>query len=402
MASERGYDPEVWTLLAEQLGLAGPDHPGSARRRGHGLRRAADRDGGDGPRTALRALSRHRGPLDQRAAAMRRRAAQKELLAEIAAGRRIVSVAHAEPNGRWDVAGITMRARAKGDGFELDGIKAWVLDGHIADTLLVAARTDEGLGLFRVDARAEGLTRTLLPTLDITRKLATVELAATPARLVSRGDQTANLERALALAVCALAAEQVGGAQRCLEMATEYAKTRLQFGRPIGSYQAIKHKCADMLVAVEFAKSAAYAACFAAAERRRRPARGRRAREGLLLGGLLPRRRREHPDPRRDGIHLGAPGPSLLQAREGQRSAVRRRGAPPRAARRTRRDLRPDTSTTSAVALDLPLPAWHVEPRRASARLARLLLPSSAREDRPMIRPLSTPVLLRRAGRRPR
>ena len=140
-----------------------------------------------------------------------------------------------------------------------------MLDGHVADTLLVAARTDDGLGLFRVDARAEGLSRALVPSLDTTRKLATVELAATPAQLVSRGDQTANLERALALTVCALAAEQVGGAQRCLEMATDYAKTRLQFGRPIGSYQAIKHKCADMLVAVEFAKSAAYAACFAAA-----------------------------------------------------------------------------------------------------------------------------------------
>jgi alkylation response protein AidB-like acyl-CoA dehydrogenase len=192
-------------------------------------------------------------------------ATQKELLAEIAAGRAIVSLAHAEPNGRWDVAGIAMRARAKGDGFELDGAKAWVLDGHIADTLLVAARTDEGVGLFRVEGRAEGLTRTLVPTLDTTRKLAAIEFAATPARLVSRGDQSANLERVLALALCALAAEQVGGAQRCLEMATDYAKTRLQFGRPIGSYQAIKHKCADMLVAVEFAKSAAYAACFAAA-----------------------------------------------------------------------------------------------------------------------------------------
>jgi alkylation response protein AidB-like acyl-CoA dehydrogenase len=129
----------------------------------------------------------------------------------------------------------------------------------------VVARGEDGLGLFRVDARAEGLTRTLVPSLDTTRKLATVELAATPARCVSRGDQTQNLERVLDLTVAALAAEQVGGAQRCLEMATDYAKTRLQFGRPIGSYQAIKHKCADMLVSVEFAKTAAYAACFAAA-----------------------------------------------------------------------------------------------------------------------------------------
>jgi alkylation response protein AidB-like acyl-CoA dehydrogenase len=266
MASERGYDREVWTLLAEQLGLAGliiPEVHGGAGMGYVELLVAMEEMG--------RALlcAPYLGTSVLAANALLHcadAAAQKELLAEIAAGRKIVSLAHAEPNGRWDVAGIAMRARAKGDGFELDGTKAWVLDGHAADVLLVVARTEQGLGLFRVDARAEGLTRTLVPTLDTTRKLATVELAATPARLVSRGDQAANLERVFALTVAALAAEQVGGAQRCLEMATDFAKTRLQFGRPIGSYQAIKHKCADMLVAVEFAKSAAYAACFAAAD----------------------------------------------------------------------------------------------------------------------------------------
>src|SRR4029453_17717921 len=266
MATERGYDPEVWRLLAEQLGLTGlivPEVHGGAGMGYVELLIAMEEMGC----TLLCAPSLGTAVLSTNALLLcADEATQKELLAEIAAGRKVVSVAHAEPNGRWDVAGITLRARAKGDGFELDGTKAWVLDGHVADTLLVAARTDDGLGLFRVDARAEGLSRALVPSLDTTRKLATAELAATPAELVSRGDQTANLERALALTVAALAAEQVGGAQRCLEMATDYAKTRLQFGRPIGSYQAIKHKCADMLVSVEFAKSAAYAACFAAAD----------------------------------------------------------------------------------------------------------------------------------------
>ena len=112
---------------------------------------------------------------------------------------------------------------------------------------------------------ASGLTRSLVPSLDTTRKLAHLEFAATPASQISGGDQTAAFGRVLALTQAALAAEQVGGAQTCLETATEFAKTRLQFGRPIGSYQAIKHKCADMLVEVEFAKSAAYNACFAAA-----------------------------------------------------------------------------------------------------------------------------------------
>ena len=266
MAGERGHDPEVWALLAEQLGLAGlivPEVHGGAGMGYVELLVAMEEMG----RALLCAPYLGTSVFATNALLTCADAStQKDLLAKIAAGRAIVSVAHAEPNGRWDVAGIAMRARAKGDGFELDGTKSWVLDGHVADTLLVAARTEDGaLELFRVDARAEGLSRTLVPTLDTTRKLATVELAATPAQKVSSGDQTASFERVLALTACALAAEQAGGAQRCLEMATDFAKTRLQFGRPIGSYQAIKHKCADMLVVVEFAKSAAYAACFAAA-----------------------------------------------------------------------------------------------------------------------------------------
>jgi alkylation response protein AidB-like acyl-CoA dehydrogenase len=265
MASESGYDPAVWTQLAEQLGLTGliiPEQYGGAGFGAVELVVAMEEMG----RVLLCAPYLGTAVLSANALLhCADPATQKDLLGAIAAGRAIVSVACAEPNGRWDLAGIEMRARTKGDGFELDGRKAWVLDGHVADTLLVVARIDDGLGLFRVGADAEGLSRTLVPSLDTTRKLAHVELAATPAERVSGGDQTANLERVLALTVAALAAEQVGGAQRCLEMAVDYAKTRLQFGRPIGSYQAIKHKCADMLVSVEFAKSAAYAAGFAAA-----------------------------------------------------------------------------------------------------------------------------------------
>ena len=111
------------------------------------------------------------------------------------------------------------------------------------------------------------MTATPLATMDQTRKQARLEFASTPARLV--GDEGAAapvLSRTLDLAAVALAAEQVGGAQRCLDMAVEYAKTRIQFGRPIGSFQAIKHKCADMLLEVESAKSAAYYAGWAAAE----------------------------------------------------------------------------------------------------------------------------------------
>ena len=185
----------------------------------------------------------------------------------------------------------------------------FVVDGHIAELLLVVARTDGGLGLFAVDASAEGVVRTSLPTLDMTRKLARLEFTRVPARLVSGpGDATAALSRALDLALVALTSEQVGGAQRCLDMAVDYAKVRMQFGRPIGSFQAIKHKCAEMLIEVESAKSAAYHAAGSAAGdgRPRRAWRGRGDRQGLLLGGVLPCRGRDHPGARRHRLHLGA------------------------------------------------------------------------------------------------
>ena len=143
----------------------------------------------------------------------------------------------------------------------------FVIDGANADLVLVAGRTDNGVSLFAVDAGAAGMTATPLATMDQTRKQARLEFASTPARLVGDdGGAAPVLARTLDLAAVALAAEQVGGAQRCLDMAVEYAKTRIQFGRPIGSFQAIKHKCADMLLEVESAKSAAYYAGWAAAE----------------------------------------------------------------------------------------------------------------------------------------
>jgi alkylation response protein AidB-like acyl-CoA dehydrogenase len=143
----------------------------------------------------------------------------------------------------------------------------FVLDGHTADLILVAARTSAGVSLFAVDGGASGLTRTALSTMDQTRKQAKVEFDNTPARLIGADGAGWNvLSTVLDLAAVALAAEQVGGAQKCLDMAVEYAKVRVQFGRPIGSFQAIKHKCADMLLEVESGKSAAYYASWAAAE----------------------------------------------------------------------------------------------------------------------------------------
>lgn len=266
MASERGFDSALWAQMAEQIGLAGliiPEEHGGAGMGYVELLVVMEEMGAALVCAPFLSSAVFAPNLLQHCAD---EATQKELLAAIASGETLVTVAHAEPNGRWDAAGIEMVAAGSGREVTLTGGKNLVLDGHTADVLLVVARDGEGLGVFRVDANAAGVTRTALPELDLTRKLARIDFSNAPATRISQGDQTEAFEKVLALVVTALSAEQVGGAQRVLDMAVDYAKTRLQFGRPIGSYQGIKHKCADMLVAVEFAKSAAYNACFAAAE----------------------------------------------------------------------------------------------------------------------------------------
>jgi alkylation response protein AidB-like acyl-CoA dehydrogenase len=194
-------------------------------------------------------------------------AAKKDLLPGIASGETIATLALTEDSGRWDTDAVTLAATRSGDQWKLDGQKMFVVDGHNANLVLVAGRTDNGVSLFAVEGAAAGMTTTPLATMDQTRKQARIEFSSTPARLVGEeGAGAPVLSRTLDLAAVALAAEQVGGGQRCLDMAVEYAKTRIQFGRPIGSFQAIKHKCADMLLEVESAKSAAYYAGWAAAE----------------------------------------------------------------------------------------------------------------------------------------
>ncbi|MEL0076060.1 MAG: acyl-CoA dehydrogenase, partial [Ilumatobacter sp.] len=182
-------------------------------------------------------------------------------------GTTIATLAFTEPSGRWDESGITMEATASGDGHTLTGTKSYVLDGHTADLIIVAARTAAGVSLFAVNGDASGLERTALATMDQTRKQARLEFSSTPATLIGAdGGGWQVLETVLDLAAVGLAAEQVGGAQFVLDMAVQYAKDRVQFGRPIGSFQAIKHKCADMLLEVESAKSAAYYGLWCASE----------------------------------------------------------------------------------------------------------------------------------------
>jgi alkylation response protein AidB-like acyl-CoA dehydrogenase len=203
-------------------------------------------------------------------------AQKQELLPGIADGTTRASLAFSGELGHNDPSAIETVARREGDEIVLDGSHAFVLDGHSADLLIVAARSrgttgHEGVSLVVVPADARGLRRERRPTLDQTRRLARIRLdgVRVPATslLGEEGAAAPALAHTLQLAAVAQAAEQVGGAQRCLDLSVAYAKERVQFGRPIGSFQAIKHKCADMMVAVESARSAAYyAACVAAEE----------------------------------------------------------------------------------------------------------------------------------------
>jgi alkylation response protein AidB-like acyl-CoA dehydrogenase len=198
---------------------------------------------------------------------------KQSILPTVAAGEVRLAVAHLEPAGSWDASGIEMTATREGEELVLDGTKAFVIDGHTAHTLIVVARTDptssgsDGISLIVVPSDAPGVDRRRIETMDQTRKLAEITFAGTRVPMTavvgSIGSGWDALERTLTRAVVALAFEQVGGAQRCLDMSVDYAKARVQFGRPIGSFQAVKHKCADMLVEIEAAKSAAYYAGWA-------------------------------------------------------------------------------------------------------------------------------------------
>jgi alkylation response protein AidB-like acyl-CoA dehydrogenase len=201
------------------------------------------------------------------------------LLPAIAAGEQKTTLALLEASARWDAAGVECEARRDGDGYRLRGTKLFVNDALVADKMVCAARLagssategDSGAGitLFVIDAGTPGLVVTPLKTMDRTRKLAEVALndvrVGEEAVIGAVGDAWPIIERVMDRGRVALCAEMCGGAQKVLEMSVEYAKVREQFGRPIGSFQAIQHKCANMLVEVESARSATYYAAWAAA-----------------------------------------------------------------------------------------------------------------------------------------
>jgi alkylation response protein AidB-like acyl-CoA dehydrogenase len=272
LATAEGYDPEVWRLLSGDLALPGihiPEHYGGA---GFGMVELGIVMEEFG-RALLCAPYFSTAVLAANAILNAGSDAQKsQLLPDLARGTRLGTLAVTEPNGEWDPARIEVVATPEaGGGYRLDGTKSYVVDGHIAELLVVAARQpgttgQAGVALFTLTGKASEVERSALQSMDPTRKLARIGLRGARAELLGDLDAgAAPLVRTLDQAAIALANEMAGGAQTLLDSAVKYSKLRVQFGREIGSFQAIKHKLADLLLEVELAKSAAYYAAQAAA-----------------------------------------------------------------------------------------------------------------------------------------
>jgi alkylation response protein AidB-like acyl-CoA dehydrogenase len=272
MATEDAVTGEFWTKLAEQgwLGITYAEEDGGS---GLGLvdlvvlMEEIGRAVMPGPFPATVLLG---GAAIAEAGSPAQRA---EWLPRIAAGDIKATLAASEPNARWDAAGVTLSARETRGGFVLNGTKLFVPDAHLADVLVVAARSrdgstmEDGISLFLVPKGTPGIEVKLLPSVDETRKLCEVRLAnvALPATalLGELHQGWPVLARVIDSAAVALSAELCGAAQRVLDITVDYAKMRVAFGKPIGSYQGVKHKCADMLIEIENAKSLTYYAAWA-------------------------------------------------------------------------------------------------------------------------------------------
>ncbi|MBP2366235.1 acyl-CoA dehydrogenase family protein [Pseudonocardia parietis] len=262
-----GHDPAVWSGLAALgvLGLTVPDELGGAGA-GHVERAVVAEELGRAltpvPFLASAVLA------TDALLALDDDDARTELLPKLAAGELVGTVAVAERGGVWDRTGGATTATERDGRWQLTGVKTPVLAGDTADVVLVVARTPDGPGWFVVEGGAAGFARRRLTGLDPTRRVARLEFAATPARRLATADAAAAVDLVADLAAVALAAEQVGVQARAMELTVDYAKVRVQFGRPIGSYQAVKHGCADMYSAWEHAVSVLRYAAWTADEER--------------------------------------------------------------------------------------------------------------------------------------
>jgi alkylation response protein AidB-like acyl-CoA dehydrogenase len=272
METEAGFDAQVWQALSRDLGLTAVHIPEAYGGQGFGVGELA---------IAVEEMGRALLCAPYFASAVLAATAilkagteeqKRALLPGIAAGSTIAALAFTEANGRWDAGGVAATATPAGGKYRLDGEKSFVLDGHTADLVVVLARRPgssgaDGLSLFTVRGEAAGLKRRRLETMDATRKLARLAFSGVEAELLgNEGAGHGPMQSTLDVAAICLANEMVGGAERLREQAVEFAGLRYQFGRPIASFQSLKHKAADMLLEVELAKSAAYYAAAAADE----------------------------------------------------------------------------------------------------------------------------------------
>ena len=252
-----GFDRDVWLQMASELGLQGLNVPEAYGGSGYGyvelgvVLHAMGRVLYSGPFLASVVFATEAILLSGSGDGF------ADLLQGITNGTQIGALAVAEKSGVFKAEEIQTSAARVGEDWTLDGSKTLVLHGDVATFLVVAARTSSGVSLFVVDADAAGLSRSSLPAMDQTRSLASVELVSTPARLLGEeGGAWPVIESVLDRASVALACDALGVADESLRLSVEYAKSRHQFGRAIGSFQAIKHKFADMVVALELARSA--------------------------------------------------------------------------------------------------------------------------------------------------
>ncbi len=269
MEDERGCDPALWKKMAELgwTGLVIPEEYGGAGLNYVDLVLVMEEMG----RVVLPSPFIWTTMVAEALIRAGSDAQKKALLPKIASGDQIATIAWLEPSASWDAPSITLSARPDGSNCTLDGTKLFVSDAHLADCILVATRTggsgEDGITLFALEAKRPGITITPLKTMDQTRKLSEVKFTgvkATPADLVGEiGKGWPILAAIIDRGKVMLAAEMIGGAQKVLDLTVEYAKVRAQFGRPIGSFQAVQHKAANMMIDVEGAKSAIYYASWA-------------------------------------------------------------------------------------------------------------------------------------------
>lgn len=263
MESPARFDPAVWHRLGSELGVLGMSVPDCAGGAGGSLVDQAIAVEEFGATLAC-------GPLFGTVylgipalTACPPGTVRDRLLAELIGGERTAAAAVSDVRGVFDPAAVKVRY----DAGTVTGTLDRVIDGDCVDELLIAAKGSDGIGLYAVDTTAAGVQRDSLLTLDLTRPQATITLSGAQARLLAGPDQAeAVIGRALHVGAALLAVERVGAAQHLLDMSVAYAKSRLQFGRQIGSFQAVKHKIADMLVDLEHARSAAYHAVWAMSE----------------------------------------------------------------------------------------------------------------------------------------